>query len=73
VTHALVNAGTSNVEVKLYEATVANRAGAQIRPGSGQPLTGAATLYFYAGYSPTAAVATAGSVSTAVTYSLVYQ
>ncbi len=74
VTHALINAGTSNVEVKLYEASGATRVGAQITPGAGQPVAGTDTWYFYAGYSLAAAgEATAGTVTTSVTYSLVYQ
>src|SRR5204863_9624120 len=53
-THALINTGTSNVEVKLYEATGATQVGSQITPGTagaGQPTAGAGIWYFYAAYS----------------------
>ncbi len=73
-THALINTGTSNVEVKLYEASGATRVGPQITPGAGPPVSGTDTWYFYAGYAlPAAGDATAGTVATSVTYSLVYQ
>jgi major type 1 subunit fimbrin (pilin) len=80
-TSALINAGTSNVEVRLYQASGATQVGAQITPGvvgAGQSaslrMTGTSTTYFYAGYSTVPGVAaTAGTVRAAVTYSLVYQ
>jgi major type 1 subunit fimbrin (pilin) len=75
-THALINSGTSNVEVQLYEATGATQVGSQIMPGTvaGQSAAGAGTWYFYAGYSLAApGPVRAGTVSTSVTYSLVYQ
>jgi len=79
-THALINAGTSNVEVKLYQASQTNVVGSPITPGTAgtgqpasQPLAGSATQHFYAGYSLVGgAKATAGTVSTSITYSLVY-
>jgi major type 1 subunit fimbrin (pilin) len=81
VTSGLINAGTSNVEVKLYQASGATQVGAQITPGipgAGQSgslrVTGPGTSWFYAGYSTMPGVAaTAGTVRAAVTYSLVYQ
>lgn len=79
----------SNVEVNLYNASSASIVTTQIMPGTntGQPATQLlATLastpgkqYFYAGYSTAGtnglagALATAGAVSTSVTYSLIYQ
>jgi major type 1 subunit fimbrin (pilin) len=76
VTHALINTGSSSVEVKLFEASAATVVGSQISPGTsaaGQALNGAGTWYFYAAYALAAdGEATAGSVSTSVTYSLVY-
>jgi major type 1 subunit fimbrin (pilin) len=78
-TSALINAGTSNVEVKLYQASDATIAGSPITPGTAtgqpasQPIAGTSTQHFYAGYSLTHAAATPGSVITSVTYSLVYQ
>jgi major type 1 subunit fimbrin (pilin) len=83
-TSGLINqtgAGYSNVEVMLYNASGSTVVGTQINPGTGtnQPtaLTIAAggTQWFYAGYSTSgagAAGATAGAVSTQVTYSLIY-
>jgi major type 1 subunit fimbrin (pilin) len=75
-THALINTGTSNVEVRLYEASGASAVGSQISPGTSgawQTVTSAGTWYFYAGYSLAADVeASAGTVNTSVTYSLVY-
>jgi major type 1 subunit fimbrin (pilin) len=79
-THALINAGTSNVEVKLYQASETHVVGSPITPGAagaGQPasqlLAAAATQHFYAGYSlASGAKATAGTVNASVTYSLVY-
>jgi major type 1 subunit fimbrin (pilin) len=86
VTGGLINApGGSNVEVNLYNASAASVVGTQIKPGTttGQPSTLAigtgGTQWFYAGYSTTGtngltgAAATAGAVSTSITYSLVYQ
>jgi len=81
LTGGLINSGgTSNVEVNLYVASKAAVVTTKITPGSsvGQApvitLPGTGTQYFYAGYSTAgaAAAATAGSVSTSVTYSLVY-
>jgi major type 1 subunit fimbrin (pilin) len=71
----------SNVEVNLYNASGSTIVGTQIKPGTNthQPaaLTIAAggTQWFYAGYSTAGAgiAATAGAVSTSITYSLVYQ
>jgi major type 1 subunit fimbrin (pilin) len=82
-TGGLINttgAGFSNVEVKLYNASGSTVKGAQIMPGTptGQPIqmsVGANTQWFYAGYSTSGTGspgATAGAVSTEVTYSLVY-
>ena len=69
----------SNVEVKLYNASSATIVGTQIMPGtntnqpSAQATGSAGTQWFYAGYSTTAnGAATAGAVSTSVTYSLIY-
>ena len=86
VTGGLINTVVgSNVEVRLYNASAASIVGTQIRPGTqtAQPLTQAigagGTQWFYAGYSTagtnglTGAAATAGAVSTSITYSLVYQ
>ena len=81
-TGGLINAAGatySNVEVKLYNASDATRVGTQITPGKDtvqppvQTIAGAATQWFYAGYSTEAnGAATAGLVSTSVTYSLIY-
>jgi major type 1 subunit fimbrin (pilin) len=85
LTGGLINGGTSNVEVNLYNASSAAVVGTQIFPGTntGQNPTGSGlspsaggTNYYYAGYSTAAnggALATAGTVTTSVTYSLVYQ
>jgi major type 1 subunit fimbrin (pilin) len=84
VTGGLINTDTvtgSNVEVNLYNASSAGTiVGTQILPGTGtQPANQAiiadpALQWFYAGYSTAGAAgaATAGAVSTSVTYSLVY-
>ena len=84
VTGGLINTVTvagSNVEVNLYNASSAGTiVGTQILPGTGtQPANQAiiadpALQWFYAGYSTAGAAgaATAGAVSTSVTYSLVY-
>jgi major type 1 subunit fimbrin (pilin) len=88
-TGGLINSGTSNVEVNLYNASNATIVGTQIKPGTSTNTTSYATpltlasyallagpaQWFYAGYSTAANgghAATAGSVSTSVTYSLVY-
>lgn len=71
----------SNVEVNLYNASGAAIVGTQIMPGTNtnqpgaQPVASGGTQWFYAGYSTAgaAAAATAGAVSTSITYSLVYQ
>jgi major type 1 subunit fimbrin (pilin) len=84
LTGGLINTtGGSNVEVNLYNASSAARVLTQIMPGTttGQNPTGSGmdpatggTQYYYAGYATAPSVAaTAGSVSTSVTYSLVYQ
>jgi major type 1 subunit fimbrin (pilin) len=86
VTGGLINTvAGSNVEVNLYNASAASIVGTQIKPGTqtNQPLTQligtGGTQWFYAGYSTagtnglTGATATAGAVSTSITYSLVYQ
>jgi major type 1 subunit fimbrin (pilin) len=86
VTGGLINTVTgSNVEVNLYNASAASIVGTQIKPGTqtNQPLAQAigtgGTQWFYAGYSTAGtnglagAAATAGAVSTSITYSLVYQ
>jgi major type 1 subunit fimbrin (pilin) len=83
LTGGLINTGGSNVEVKLYNASSASIVTTQIMPGTttGQNPTGSGmaagtggTQYYYAGYATGAGVAaTAGAVSTSVTYSLVYQ
>jgi len=86
VTGGLINTVTgSNVEVNLYNASAASIVGTQIKPGTqtNQPLTQAigtgGTQWFYAGYSTAGtnglagAAATAGAVSTSITYSLIYQ
>jgi major type 1 subunit fimbrin (pilin) len=74
----------SNVEVNLYNASAASIVGTHIKPGTQTnqptavdiaPITAATeTQWFYAGYSTAGAdvAATAGAVSTSVTYSLVY-
>jgi major type 1 subunit fimbrin (pilin) len=72
--------GYSNVEVMLYNASGSTVVGTQIQPGTGtnQPAVltvSGGTQWFYAGYSTTGAGvsgATAGAVSTTVTYSLIY-
>jgi len=77
-TSGLINAGTSNVEVKLYKASNNVVVGDLINPGvtTVQPdaLTSTGgTQWFYASYSTEAnGAATAGTVSTSVTYSLIY-
>jgi major type 1 subunit fimbrin (pilin) len=86
VTGGLINTVVgSNVEVNLYNASAAAIVGTQIKPGTqtNQPLAQAigtgGTQWFYAGYSTAGtnglagAAATAGAVSTSITYSLVYQ
>ena len=79
-TNGLINAGTSNVQVSLYSASASHVVGSQITPGSGgtgqpasQPVADTTTQYFYAAYSlPEGEAPTAGTVTTTVTYSLVY-
>ena len=81
LTGGLINAaGTSNVEVNLYLASKTLAVTTQVTPGSSVAqapvvtLPGTGTQYFYAGYSTAGAAgpAIAGTVSTSVTYSLVY-
>lgn len=80
-TGGLINTvGGSNVEVNLYNASNATIVGTQIMPGTptNQPtaltILAGGTQWFYAGYSTAGAgaAATAGAVSTSVTYSLIY-
>jgi major type 1 subunit fimbrin (pilin) len=80
-TGGLINTVTgSNVEVNLYNASGATIVGSQIFPGTPTHQPAALTIalggtqWFYAGYSTAgaAAAATAGAVSTSITYSLVY-
>ncbi|HXC58911.1 MAG TPA: fimbrial protein [Steroidobacteraceae bacterium] len=74
-THALINTGTSNVEVKLYEASSPGMVGSPISPGTTaatQAAVGAGAWHFYAGYSLADGEARPGTVSTSITYSLVY-
>ncbi|HTC51745.1 MAG TPA: hypothetical protein VK700_07415 [Steroidobacteraceae bacterium] len=84
LTGGLINSGTSNVEVNLYNASSAGIINTQIFPGTttGQNPTGSGmaaatggTQYYFAGYSTAGhnLAATAGTVTTSVTYSLVYQ
>jgi major type 1 subunit fimbrin (pilin) len=80
LTGGLINATGSNVEVNLYNASAAAIVGTQIMPGTStnqpaaQPMATAGKQWFYAGYSTAghAAAATAGAVSTSITYSMVY-
>jgi major type 1 subunit fimbrin (pilin) len=82
-TGGLINTivGGSNVEVNLYNASGATIVGTQIKPGTNtdQPVSQAigatGVQWFYAGYSTAgaAAAASAGAVSTSITYSLIYQ
>jgi major type 1 subunit fimbrin (pilin) len=80
-TGGLVNtaASGSNVEVSLYTASSGSTVGTLIHPGAstGQAaplnMTDGGTQWFFAGYSTTGVAATAGAVTTQVTYSLVYQ
>jgi major type 1 subunit fimbrin (pilin) len=70
----------SNVEVNLYNASGTTIVGTQIQPGTqthqpaNMPIGTGGTQWFYAGYSTAgaAALATAGTVNTSITYSLVY-
>ena len=86
VTGGLINTvAGSNVEVNLYNASAAAIVGTQVKPGTqtNQPgtqlMSAGGTQWFYAGYSTTGtnglagAAATAGAVTTSITYSLVYQ
>jgi len=81
-TSGLINSGgTSNVEVNLYNASSSTVVGTQIHPGTAtnQPtalaIGSGGTQWFYAAYSTAGAnaAATAGTVSTSITYSIVYQ
>jgi major type 1 subunit fimbrin (pilin) len=83
VTGGLINTVTgSNVEVNLYNASAAAIVGSQIKPGTNTNQPVAQTLgsligtqWFYAGYSTAASggvAASAGAVSTSITYSLIY-
>jgi major type 1 subunit fimbrin (pilin) len=80
-TGGLINlaASGSNVEVKLYNASEGTVVGTQITPGKAtvqppvQTIAGAGRQWFYAGYATQRnGAATAGAVSTSVTYSLIY-
>ena len=79
-THALINAGSSNVQVKLYLASGNHVVGTQITPGTGgtgqpasQSVSETTVQYFYAGYSlPDGVQVRAGTVNAAVTWSVVY-
>jgi major type 1 subunit fimbrin (pilin) len=80
-TGGLINlaASGSNVEVKLYNASEGTVVGTQITPGkntvqpAAQVMTDVGTQWFYAAYSTERnGAATAGAVSTSVTYSLIY-
>jgi major type 1 subunit fimbrin (pilin) len=80
-TGGLINTvGGSNVEVNLYNASGSTIVGTQIQPGTNThlpaalPIAGGVTQWFYAGYSTAGAgiAATAGAVSTSITYSLIY-
>jgi major type 1 subunit fimbrin (pilin) len=76
LTHALISSGTSNVGVKIYEASEATVVGAQVSPGvttAAQALTDSGTWHFYAGYSSETDEPRAGTVITSITYSLVYR
>lgn len=75
LTHELISSGTSNVGVRIYEASEATVVGAQVTPGvttTTQALTGSGTWHFYAGYSSQTDEPRAGTVITSITYSLVY-
>jgi major type 1 subunit fimbrin (pilin) len=80
LTGGLINAAGSNVEVNLYNASGASIVGTQIMPGTStdqpiaQAMGSAGKQWFYAGYSTAGhnIAATAGAVSTSVTYSMVY-
>lgn len=80
-TGGLINlaVGGSDVEVKLYNASEGTVVGTQITPGKAtvqapvQTIAGAGTQWFYAGYATQRnGAASAGAVSTSVTYSLIY-
>lgn len=80
-TGGLINqaAAGSNVEVMLYNASEGTNVGTQITPGKAtvqppvQTIAGPAAQWFYAGYSTQRnGAASAGAVSTSVTYSLIY-
>ena len=74
-TQALISTGTSNVEVKLYEASTATMVGSPISPGmaaAAQATPGAGTWHFYAGYWLPIGEARAGTVNASITYSLIY-
>jgi major type 1 subunit fimbrin (pilin) len=76
-----ISVAGSNVEVNLYNASGSTIVGTQIKPGTNtnqpaaQTIGSTGTQWFYAGYSTAGAgiAATAGAVSTSITYSLVYQ
>lgn len=82
VTGGLINTvAGSNVEVNLYNASDASIVGSQVKPGTNtnqpdaQTIGAEGTQWFYAGYSTAAnggVAATAGAVSTSITYSLIY-
>ncbi len=78
--NALINSGTSNVEVRLYQASGSDVVGSPITPGvagAGQPVAMSVsapdTQHFYAAYWLSDGLkAQTGTVSTSVTYSVVY-
>lgn len=80
VTGGLINTGTSNVEVMLYEASGDAIAGSRITPGiagsgrsASQSVVERGVQYFFAAYSLAAGVvAEPGTVHSSITVSIVY-